>query len=338
MKEDDRPEDVIEVPDAPPVPSLTFRRYRGDEDIPLIVEVFDAVAEADGFDWSLTVDRIKVEYDNTPNFDPRNDVVIAEVDGTAVGYTHIRWFKEPDGTFAAAHRERLVPEWRGKGIMRAQLAINEARAAELAAAHATGPKRMATYTAETESHRCRMLEQAGFEVKRWYYEMLRDLREPIEVHPMPDGLELRSVHHDDHRRIFDAHWEAFRDSWTFREMTEKDYQGFLKGPEFHPDLWVVAWDGDVVAGSVISWVIPEENRKFGRLWGYNDGIAVSKAYRRRGLARAMTSRSLVILRDLGMEYASLGVDTQNPANALGLYESLGYELRKTFFDLIRPME
>ena len=121
-------------------------------------------------------------------------------------------------------------------------------------------------------------------------------------------------------------------------MTEKDFQGFIQGPDFQPDLWVVAWDGDVVAGSVLCWVLTEENQKFGRLWGYNDGIAVTKGYRRRGLARAMTSQSLVILRDQGMEYASLGVDTQNPTDALGLYESMGYKVRKTLFDLIRPME
>ncbi len=313
---------LVEVPGAPAIPDLVFRRYRGDEDLPLLVEVFNAAAETDGLDWLVTVDRLKVEYDNLPNFDPRNDVVIAEV----------------DGTFAAGHRERLVPEWRGKGIMRAQLAINEARAKELAAAHATGPKRMGTVTVESEVHRLRMLESVGFEKKRWYYEMLRDLREPIEVHPMPEGLEVRPVEPAEYRKIFNAVWEAFRDSWGFREMTEKNYQRFVQGPEFQPQHWVVAWDGDVVAGSVFCWVLEEENRKFGRLWGYNDDIAVTKSYRRRGLARAMTSRSLVILRDLGMEHANLGVDTQNPANALGLYESLGYKVRMTAFDLIRPMD
>ncbi len=329
---------LVEVPGAPDIPGLVFRRYRGDEDLPLLVKVFEAVAEADGLDWSVTVDLMKVEYDNTPNFDPLRDVVIAEVHGMPIGFTQIKWFEESDGTFAAGHRERLVPEWRGKGIMRAQLAINEVRAAEMAAAHATGPKRMGTYTAETELHRHRMLEQAGFKTNRWYYEMLRDLQEPIEVHPMPAGLEVRPVDPDDHRRIFDAAWEAFRDSWGFREMEEKDYQRLIQGPEFQPELWVVAWDGDVVAGSVFCWVLPEENQRFDRLWGYNDDIAVTKAYRRRGLAKAMTSRSLAILRDLGMEYANLGVDTQNPADALGLYEALGYKVRKTFFDLIRPME
>ncbi len=98
----------------------------------------------------------------------------------------------------------------GKGIMRAQLAINEARAEELAAAHATGPKRMGTVTAESEVHRLRMLESVGFERKRWYYEMLRDLRDPIQVHlhlgqlPLDVGGEDQQ---DRGRRIVIAHDE-----------------------------------------------------------------------------------------------------------------------------------
>ncbi len=81
--------DLVEVPGAPDIPGLVFRRYRGDEDLPTLVEVFNAAAETDGLDWLVTVDRLKVEYDNQPNFDPRKDVVIVEVDGAAVGFTYI---------------------------------------------------------------------------------------------------------------------------------------------------------------------------------------------------------------------------------------------------------
>jgi ribosomal protein S18 acetylase RimI-like enzyme len=34
----------------------------------------------------------------------------------------------------------------------------------------------------------------------------------------------------------------------------------------------------------------------------------------------------------------LGVDTQNPADAIGLYRSQGYVVRKEFYDLVRPMD
>ena len=120
-------------------------------------------------------------------------------------------------------------------------------------------------------------------------------------------------------------------------MDERDWTGFRGSPEYQPEHWVVGWDGDAVAGVVFCWLDPLENQRHDRLWGYNDAVAVSRDYRRRGLAKALLSRSLVILRDLGMEHAALGVDTQNPADAMALYESQGYTVHKEFYDMVRPM-
>jgi GNAT superfamily N-acetyltransferase len=327
----------VEVPDAPPVPGLVFRRYRGDEDLPRLVEVYEAVSVEDGFDWLLTVDQLKNQYDNIANFDPREDVVLAEVDGRTVGYGQVFWYQGVDGPFTTPHRERVRPEWRDKGITRALLSINTRRAREMATANGKGEWRMSTVVSDTEVHRTGVLEEAGYRKERWYYEMLRDLREPIELFPLPEGIEVRPVTEEDHRKVFEAHWEAFRGSWGFREMTEEDWTRFKGSTEFQPELWVVGWDGDVVAGGVLCWVLEEENQRFDRLWGYNDDISVTLAYRRRGLAKALTSRSLVVLKDLGMEFANLGVDTQNPADALGLYKALGYRVREEHYEMVRPM-
>jgi ribosomal protein S18 acetylase RimI-like enzyme len=315
-----------------------MRRYRGDEDLPALVKVIEGVFKEDGLEWVMTVERLKNEYDNLPGFDPMNDVVLAMVDDQTVGYCQVRWFEEPNGKFAAGHREKVLPKWRGRGIARALLAVNTVRARELMADHARGPARMGTVVADTEVDRLAMLEAAGYQKERYYLEMLRDLGQPIEVLPMPADIEVRPPKEEDLRRVLEAQWEAFRDSWSFREMTDKDWTGFLASPEFQPDLWVVGWDGDVIAGSVFSWIDNEENDRYHRQWGYNDGIAVTKEYRRRGLARALTSRSLVILRDAGMQFACLSVDTQNPADAMGLYSALGYTVHKEHIDLIRPMD
>ncbi|UCC92817.1 MAG: GNAT family N-acetyltransferase [Thermoplasmata archaeon] len=330
-------DDELLIVDPPAVPGLAFRRYRGEEDLPRLVRVFGAASAKDGMDWVVTVDVLKNQYDNMDNFDPRTDVVMAEVDGQTVGYGQVSWFHEADGTFAASHRERIHPDWRDLGITRAILSLNTERAREMAAAHAEGPWRMGTMVTDTEVHRGAVLEAAGFVKERWYYEMLRDLGQPIGPRPLPEGIQVRPVEEVDHRRVYEALWEAFRGSWAFREMTEKDWARFRGSPEFQPDKWVVGWDGDVVAGVVLGWINDEENERFDRLWGFNDDIGVAVAYRRKGLARALLTRSLVLMRDLGMEYANLGVDTKNPADALTLYESVGYRVRKEHYDLIRPM-
>jgi GNAT superfamily N-acetyltransferase len=329
----------LDIPDAARgVPGLSFRRFRGEEDLQAMVDVYDAVYEEDDLDYVLTVDRLRNEYENLPNFDPLEDVVLAEVDGEVVGYSQIRWFQEVDGPFATAHRERVHPDWRGSGIARALLEINTSRAREMASAHTKGPWRMGTITADTEVHRTRVLEGSGYHKERWYLEMLRDLEEPIEEFPLPEGIDVRPAQPEERRGVFEAMWEAFRGSFAFREMDDKDWKGFLESPEFQPDLWVVGWDGDVVAGSVLSWIDEDENERHDRLWGCNDSVAVGQGYRRKGLAKALLSRSLVVLRDQGMEQARLGVDTKNPADALTLYSSQGYVVFKEFYDLVRSMD
>ena len=54
-------DDIAEVADAPDVPGLTYRRYQGDEDLPLLVEVFEAVSVADDLECVVTVERLKNE-------------------------------------------------------------------------------------------------------------------------------------------------------------------------------------------------------------------------------------------------------------------------------------
>lgn len=49
-----------------------------------------------------------------------------------------------------------------------------------------------------------------------------------------------------------------------------------------------------------------------------------RPWRRRGLARALLARSLAMHRDLGMNEAALGVDTESLSGANLLYESMGF--------------
>ena len=101
-----------------------------------------------------------------------------------------------------------------------------------------------------------------------------------------------------------------------------------KTEELDTSLWVVAWDGDEIAGVVQNWIWPTENAQLGVQRGWLEHISVRRPWRRRGLARAITAESLRLLRDRGMTDAMLGVDADNPNGALGLYEGLGFAVDK----------
>jgi mycothiol synthase len=171
-----------------------------------------------------------------------------------------------------------------------------------------------------------LLAAAGFQPVRHFFLMRRPTLDDVPAAPIPDGLEVRPVTEDQRRPIIAAEFEAFRDHWGSRPMTEESVQTTLNMAELDTDLWVVAWDGDEIAGVVENWIWTEENEELGVRRGWLERISVRRPWRRRGLARALTAMSLNRLREAGMQEAMLGVDSENPNGALGLYEGLGFEV------------
>ena len=155
--------------------------------------------------------------------------------------------------------------------------------------------------------------------------------------PLPDGLELRPVTENLAWQVLAADSEAFQDHWGAREMTESDIVGRLGEPDNDLSLWQVAWAGDEVAGSVLPIIFPADNAAEGLQRGWLDRVSVRRPWRRRGLARALIAAALHELRARDMEAASLGVDSENPTGALGLYEELGFRIDKRTAAYRKPL-
>ena len=169
--------------------------------------------------------------------------------------------------------------------------------------------------------------------------MVRPDLENIPDCPMPNGLETRPIQPEQYRAIWEAEVEAFQDHWGMDTTTEEDFQRWITSwpLTFQPHLWQVAWDGDQVAGMVRNFIVEEENEKNNRKRGYTESISVRRPWRKRGLAKALIARSFKMHRDLGMDEAALGVDTENPNRALQLYESMGFKMVKHSASYRKPM-
>jgi ribosomal protein S18 acetylase RimI-like enzyme len=173
---------------------------------------------------------------------------------------------------------------------------------------------------------------------RYDYEMVRSDMENVPDLPLPEGLDVRPVQPAHLRAIWEAEVEAFRDHWGFSEVEEADYRRWLDYPNFQPHLWQVAWEEDQVAGMIRNYISAEENTRYGRQQGYTEWISVRRPWRRRGLARALLARSLHMHKNLGMTQAALSVDSQNPAGALQLYESMGFRLVTRVVTYRKPLK
>ena len=78
--------DRIEVPEAPSIPGLAFRHFRGESDYPLIAEVFTRSWQADGNEVVMTAEDAARIFSNIKNFDPSRDLLLVEVSGKLAGY------------------------------------------------------------------------------------------------------------------------------------------------------------------------------------------------------------------------------------------------------------
>ncbi len=333
--------DAIQLPDAPGIHGLRFRRFRAGDDFNHMATITRASAEVDDTERADTPEELANMYEHLTNSDPYTDMIFAEVDSgdgrepEVIGYSRGAWRIEGSG--ASGERRymffgRILPHWRRKGIGSAMLRWMEGRLREIAAGHpAEVEKYFMTLAAQGETGLAVMLEKTGYQPVRYGFEMVRPDLENIPNYPVPEGLEVRSVLPEHYRAIWDADTEAFRDHWGFVEPSEEDYQGWLVDRTiFQPELWQVAWNIPTtqVAGQVRTYIDHEQNKLYDRQRGWTEFISVRRPFRRRGLARALIAQSLRVQKQAGMTESALGVDSENLSGATRVYEDCGFKVVK----------
>jgi len=323
---------------APPIRGLRLRRYRGPQDHAEMLRVHQAANAANGIDEVFTLEQFALSYANHVNCDHERDIVLVEVDGTLVAYSRVFWSELVDGGRSYENFGFVHPDWRRRGIGTALHRHNEARLREIAASHDVAPKWLSSEGADLDVGNSALLAGDGYEIVRYFYEMVAEPLDRVVDAPMPDGIELRPVTRDQYRVIWEAEAEAFRDHWGEAEWTEEHWREFEAEPtNADPALWRIGWDGDQVAGVVITSVPVEENERHARNRVYVGGVSVRRPWRRRGLARALLASSLTAAREAGYAGAALGVDSDSPTGATDLYRSLGFEPVKTFMAWRKPL-
>jgi mycothiol synthase len=323
------------------VDRVSFRLFDPAADFPSASELISNAHAHDDVDWLPTPEFLAHEWSRTPGFDPAADVLVAESGGIAVGLVAVDWRSRH--TKVVHQAEMWVrPASRRHGIGGALLTWAEEHARAAVAAGTGGPIDLPHEIggwgdADIPGH-AQLAARHGYRPMRYGFEMRRRVDDPITDVALPDRLEVRPVRQADHRTIWDADVEAFRDHFEASVRTEADYERWITSPTLDTSLWQVAWDGNEVAGSVITSINAEENEKLGVKIGWLDHISVRRPWRKRGVASALIASTLHILRDRGVEIAALGVDAENPTGALRVYEAMGFGRHKTGISYRKPLD
>ncbi len=330
---------------SPYIPGPTFRRFQGEADYPLMRTLFIESMQADQIPEQPTIEEIKNWLAPSNRFDPYQDILIAlsqDARGESVvaGFGWVGWYTGTENTRLYFQQSYLSPEWRKHGFWQAMVKQNERRILEIAAGHPDISRRFfQAWASATQTDWVATLEGADYQSVRRFANM-RHCFDKIPEWRLPAGLEIRPVQPEHMRSIWDARrdldlevFEGVAERWT-----EERYQSWLNDQSQTPELWQVAWQGDQLVGMVLNHIDEEENRQKGIQRGYTEHIFIRHAWRRRGLIVTLLSRSLHLLKDMGMEEAVLGVDMQNASGAYEFYKKMGYQTFSTDIWYRKPME
>jgi mycothiol synthase len=285
------------------------------DDAPAVADLKRAVEIARHRDSDVTPAQIVEEW-ALPRLMPDQDLWLVETrSGELVGYALV-WMEDPPNMFVA--EQTVHPAHRGRGLSELLLELSESRAARAAGRPAGGaPANLGVWTHEDDVARRALYERHGFRYARTFLRLDVDLVEPPAAPVWAPGIAVRRFRrHRDEAAVHTAGEEAFQDHWRPDSMDLDEWLAFrFERPDLDLDLWWVAWDGEEVAGSLLAFETP--------LGGYIDSLSVRRPWRGRGLGRALLREAFAELRRRGLPRAYLGVDSENPTGAMGLYESVG---------------
>ena len=230
------------------------------------------------------------------------------------------------------------PAHRGLGIGTAILAWAVARADEILADQPAALLRVVEAFKEVRlADAVALHEAAGFRPARWYFDMRRDLREPLPELPDLGRLRLEPYVAAMAEPVRLISNEAFADHWGSEPLTPEIWaRDFIGDPFFRGDLSFVVLDDEEIAGYSANYVAESDWEATGVREGWVGQLGVRRRWRRRGLATALLVRSMEAFRAADLEAATLGVDAENPTGALGVYERVGFRPIRRSVRLQRP--
>ncbi len=299
---------------------LSWRPLRP-ADLAQVHALYDGWTEANLLSWRISPEEVQHELDSPgldlavdsrAALDPAGRMVAAAWVDLASGEKH-RAFTMTLSLpgFEAAEEEAI--RWA------------EARARQRLAAAGEGlPKVIRAWSETTMVDRIERFRSAGYVVDRFFVDMIRPLDEPIPDPVTPPGVDLVDWQDRWERSAWEAHREAFADHWGTVPLSWEKWEHRVTDPQFRPDLSVLAMASGEVVAFALNGVYPYDWEVRGRREGWIDSLGTRREWRRRGLASALISASLLRFAAEGLDHGALGVDVENPTGALGLYTRLGF--------------
>lgn len=298
-------------------------RHAGWTDLEAVAQLIYDVCEADG-DTTVAVTPEELTHEwQSPDFKLETDAFLVETkDGRVVGFEEFG--NERD--HYQLHTDGYVhPDFKGLGVGTSLLRAVEGRAREEIKFAEADVRVFIRSTIDSKDEQGHSLHRnEGYAPIRYHWRMEIKLEAAPSAAVWPQGVELRPFIQAEHAvAVWQAQNEAFRDHWGSRDTTLEEWiHSRIDDPEYNPELWMVAWDGNQVAGFSIN--------RYRMGIGWIRSLGVRRPWRKKGLGLALLQHSFGEFHKRGMNTIGLGVDASNPTGATRLYQRAGMYVASEF--------
>lgn len=178
----------------------------------------------------------------------------------------------------------------------------------------------------------RVMRELGFELFRHSFRMQVDFESPPPAPGWPEGITVRPYRpEEDAEIVYRVDDEVFQDHFGYVQQPFEDgFRRFMhnltSSDRYDPALWHLAVESETVVGICL-----------GSKWGYTSKdighvsiLGVRRAWRRRGIARALLLHCFGEFYRRGYRSVGLGVDAGNLTGALDLYQQVGMKVVRLY--------
>jgi mycothiol synthase len=303
--------------------TIATRNYK-DRDLEAIVELINAADAVDQLDEGTSISEFR-EILSRPDFDPYRDALVAlSEDQHLVGHSRLDLIAAPQQSRFYVHSV-VHPDWRDQGVERLMLEQLWSRAQERRQALGGKPVQLRAYCAAFQDKRIALFEDLGLRPVRYDLHMVYHPLDNLAEARIPPGIQVRPFARGlDNEAALETVNEAFADVMDHAPVTPEEFDHWIESPSFQANLSSVALDGQSVIGLCLCTVSEGRADVLGRRDGYVDTLCVIPEYRRRGLGSALLLTSLRAMKKAGLGSATLDASTDNPTEAIRIYERAGF--------------
>ena len=294
---------------------MTLRPPRAD-DFDAMLELMNAHQLAAFGEADTTAEELRL-WLTTPYVEVENDIRVLERDGRLIGYADVDATREEPPLWWCD--VKVDPQADANEVVPTLVSWLEERAEH---------GRLRVWTSEDDRRITDAFTALGFAPARHSYRMEIDLDGEPRQPAWPEGISVRPVREDEHRLVFDAVVEVWRDTSDPIDETFDEWAHWTTRSEtFDPTLWFLAFAGDELAGFSLCRQSPTDPKA-----GHVGTLGVRRPWRKQGLGEALLVHSFAAFHGRGWSRGTLGVDASSPTGATRLYERAGMRVyRDTAF-------